>query len=440
MRTLNIDITNIGSMPIDQHIKKLTPYIAQIKQKLQKGDGDFAFANVIDDQQMLNAVKALATQKKKLHPCMIFVIGIGGSNLGTMAIQEALFGRLYNDLNSDMQIYFADTVDSDYMHSLLVIADTALKDGKQIVVNVISKSGKTTETIANFELFLQLLKKHCPQDYADYIVVTTDKDSSLWQLAMQAHWAALEIPCNVGGRFSVLSAVGLFPLAMIDVDIDALLEGAKHMRDVCLGDSDNVATHNIAVKTAAWQYALLQDGYNISNLFLFSNELRGLGKWWRQLVGESLGKAQKEDGTKNIQAIVPMMSLGSTDLHSVGQLYLANVAKVTTQFVMAEQNHFDIKLPDYAEYFDKLVPNIQHKSLANIMHAIVIGVQKAYAKKGLPFCTITLPEKNAHYVGQFLQYKMFEICYLGYLLEVNPFDQPEVEAYKSETRKILAYE
>ncbi len=436
MKTLKVDIADVGELNIAQHIQKLTPYIEQIKQEMQRGyDGDFAFAHVIDDKHMLNAVKTLAEQKKQLHPSMIFVIGIGGSNLGTMAVVQALFGSLYNDLDPDMQIYFADTVDTDYIHSLLVLAEVALKNGKQILVNVISKSGKTTETIANFELFLQLLKQYRAQDYADYIVATTDKGSPLWQLAYNEHWATLEIPAKVGGRFSVFSAVGLFPLAMLDVDIDALLEGAKHMRNACLRESDNVA-----MQTAAWQYALLQDGYNIANLFLFSNELGSVGKWWRQLVGESLGKAHKKDGAKNERAVVPIVSLGSTDLHSVGQLYLANVAKIATQFVMVEQNHFNITLPDYAEYFDQFVPNIQSKSLANIMHAIVQGVQKAYAKKGLPFYTVTLPEKNAHCVGEFLQYKMFEICYLGYLLEVNPFDQPEVEAYKSETRKILAHE
>lgn len=441
MNTLKVEIVDIVKQGVAQHITTLTQHISQVQQEMQKGyTTDFAFAHLLDDATMLNNVKTLAEQKKKLHPSILFVIGIGGSNLGTMAIQQALFGTMYNDQTPDMQIYYADTVDSDYIHSLFVVAENALKDGKQILVNVISKSGKTTETIANFELFLELLKKHRPQDYADYIVATTDKDSPLWQLATQAHWAMLAIPAKVGGRFSVFSPVGLFPLCMIDVDIDALLEGAKHMREVCLRDSDNVATHNCAIQTAAWQFALLQQGYDISNLFLFSNELRAVGRWWRQLMGESLGKAHKVDGKKNEQTWVPIMSVGSTDLHSVGQLYLANVAKIITQCVVVEQNHFELKVPDFAQYFDQLVQNIQNKSLQHIMHAIVQGVQKAYAKKDLPFCTITLPEKNAHYLGQLLQYKMFEICYMGYLLEVNPFDQPEVEAYKSETREILAHE
>jgi glucose-6-phosphate isomerase len=245
----------------------------------------------------------------------------------------------------------------------------------------------------------------------------------------------LKIPAQLGGRFSVLSAVGLFPLCMIDIDIDQLLAGARYMRDICLSNEDNYA-----VQTAAWQYALLQQGYDISNLFLFSNELQSCGKWWRQLMGESLGKAQSIDGQKNEQTFVPTVSVGSTDLHSVGQLYLANVAKIITQFVVVEQNHFELMLPDYAKFFSPLVKDIQNKSLADIMRAIFSGVQKAYIKKDLPFCTVTFPEKNAYYIGQFLQYKMFEICYIAKLLNIDPFDQPEVETYKIETREILSRE
>lgn len=436
MKYIHIDIADVVGLSqsvINQQIKKLKPYIKEIHRDIAiNTETAYAFASVIDNHTMLKQVKQLADEKKKFRPAMIFVVGIGGSNLGTMAVQQVLLGCLYNDLNPTVQIYYVDTVDADYLHSLLSIAECALKDGKQILVNVISKSGKTTETIANFQLFLQLLKNCRPQAYADYIVATTDKNSQLWQLATQAHWATLEVPAQLGGRYSVFSPVGLFPLCMIDIDVDQLLEGARHMRDLCLQMQENPAA-----KTATWQYLLLQSGYDISNLFLFSNELQSCGKWWRQLMGESLGKAQSVDGQKNAQMLVPTVSVGSTDLHSVGQLYLANVVKIVTQFVVVEQNHFEIILPDYAQYFDPLVKDIQNRSLAEIMHAIVSGVQRAYTKKGLPFCTITFPEKNAYYVGQFLQYKMFEIYYIAKLLDINPFDQPEVEAYKSEIREIL---
>ena len=394
----------------------------------------YAFAYAIDDTATINTIKKTIAEKKKLNPAMLIVIGIGGSNLGTMAVQEALLGSLYNDTNPDLKIYYADTVDTDYLQSILSLAESTLKAGKNILLNLISKSGKTTESVANFELFLALLKKHRPENYSKMIVCTTDKDSSLWKLAVTQQFTTLEIPAQIGGRYSVFTAVGLFPLGMIGIDIDNLLEGARAMRTLCLQKEDNPAT-----QSAAWFFALLHKGYSVANLFLFSNELRSCGAWWRQLVGESLGKAQTRSGTPNNLPIVPTISIGTTDLHSVGQLYFADITKIITQFVVIEKDRSSLTLPDYKEY-DALVPHIQNKSISHIMHAIVAGVQKAYAEKKMPFCTVTLPEKNAYYIGQFLIYKMFEAIYLAQLLDVNAFDQPEVELYKKEVRAILAQE
>ena len=431
------DIDHAGMVEselIDAYIEQLTPEMAHLASA--PNANEYAFAHLARDKEIYTRVCAVADEQKALHPCMLIVVGIGGSNLGTIAVQQALFGRLYNDLDPSLQIYYADTVDTDYIHSILTIAEGHLKQGKHILVNVVSKSGKTTETLVNFELFLQLLKKYRPNDYADSIVVTTDKDSPLWQVAKQAAWKTIEIPSSVGGRFSVLSPAGLFPLAMIDIDIKELLEGAAYSATQCVKKE----RANPAAASAAWQYALCKKGYALSNLFLFSNELRGLGKWWRQLMAESLGKATKRDGVPNKDVLVPIVSLGTTDLHSMGQLYLANIAPIITTFVTFEQERFDYTVPSYPEQFDRLVANIQGKSVAGIMKTVVQGVKKAYKKQNLPYRSIILPEKSAYYVGQFLQQSMFEVVYVGYLLGVNPFDQPAVELYKQETRELLANE
>ncbi len=435
MKRMITDINHAGMIEaelIDAYIEQLAP---EIKQCASGGQTAYAFADLGSDKELHKQVSALADEKKALHPCMLIVVGIGGSNLGTMAVQQALFGRLYNDLSPSLQIYYADTVDTDYLHSILTVAEEHLKQGKRILVNVVSKSGKTTETIVNFELFLHLLKKYHPNDYADSIVVTTDKDSLLWQMAQQAGWNKLTVPTSVGGRYSVLSPVGLFPLAMLDIDIKELLEGAAYSATQCV-KKDRA---NPAAASAAWHYALCKKGYAVSNLFLFSNELRGLGKWWRQLMAESLGKAIKRDGTPNKDALLPIMSLGTTDLHSMGQLYLANIMPIMTTFITFDQERFDYTVPDYPP-FDQLVANIQGACVADIMKTVVQGVKKAYKQEGLPYRTITLPEKSAYYIGQFLQQSMFEVVYIGYLLGVNPFDQPAVELYKQKTRELLANE
>lgn len=396
-------------------------------------DNAYAFCLLPDDDEMHRAVMALVEQKKGLSPTLLIVIGIGGSNLGTLAIQQAVYGLFYNELKPAVRIYYADTVDADYVTNIMALAREELEQGGRILINVISKSGTTLETVTLFEFFLHLLKTYHPQDYADYLVVTTEKDSLLWQLAMREGWSLLAIPAQVGGRYSVFSAVGLFSLALIGVDIANLLDGARHMVEQCLKKDQT----NPAVKAAAWQYALCKEGYAISNMFLFSNALHGLGSWWRQLIGESLGKAHKCDGVPNKDVMVPIVSMGTTDLHSVGQLYLAHIVPIMTTFVCVEKEHDQSSVP---KQFDPLVAHAQNRSISSIMKIILKAVKKTYARQQLPYRTILLPMKNAYSIGQFLQQSMFEVVYIAYLMGVNPFDQPAVELYKHETRELLANE
>lgn len=437
MKRVATEITQSGLVCTDllhTYIQQLAPEIELLKNAHHQND--YAFTLLPNNTNICKEVITLATAKKKLNPSIIFVIGIGGSNLGTLAIQQALLGQLYNDITDNIKIYYIDTTDTTYINQMLSIAEAHLKKEASILLNVISKSGKTTETIANFELFLSLLKQYYPENHAEYIVITTEKNSILWLLAQKESWQTLEIPAKVGGRYSVFSAVGLFPLAMINIDIENLLKGAQQATNLCL-KSDHT---NPAALSAAWQYALCKEGYHISNLFVFSNELLGLCKWWKQLVAESLGKEKKRDGIPNKDAILPITSLGSTDMHSIGQLFLANIIPIATTFVVLETKEQSPIIPHYDEQFNNLIANIQGKSLTTISKSIFQGIKKTYKIKELPYRTITIPEKNAYCVGQFLQQAMFEIVYLGYLLGVYPFDQPAVELYKQETRKILAHE
>jgi len=390
-------------------------------------DSDYASINLPFDQARLTTIQALVEKKLVLKPTALVVIGIGGSNLGTQAIQVALQGTMYNQLNPSLKVYWVDTVDSDYIAQIIMNIEQELKQGNNIIINVVSKSGTTTETIANFEVFLALLKKYKPNDYAKYIVATTDKDSQLWHLAQQEQFAMLEIPKNVGGRFSVFSSVGLFPLGLLKVDLDQLLAGARDMVDQCIENSST----NYAMVSASIIFAQMQQNKNIHDTFLFAKSLEYVGAWYRQLVGESLGK----DG----KGITPTISIGSIDLHSVAQLYLGGPNDKVTTFIEIHENKTTVKVPTMLA-FDKLVPNIQGRSLFSIMYAILNGTQKAYQNNKRPFMVIQLPEISAYTIGQLLQMKMIEIMYLGFLLEVNPFDQPHVELYKKETRKILNHE
>lgn len=416
--------------------QKLLPELERIKTTLKHGyETEYASFNLVQDRDLVKTVAAAAHEKKKLSLSSIVLIGIGGSNLGTMAAQEAVLGTLYNLCANCIKIFYAHTIDSDYIAEILMHVERDLKQGGNVLLNVVTKSGTTTETIANFEVFLELLKRYRP-DYAKYIVATTDKNSPLWHLAQNNHWTVLEVPKNVGGRYSVFSAVGLFPLALLGVDIEQLRDGARTLLQGCL---DQSIEHNPAALSALIKYIHYQQKITINDLFLFSVSLESIGKWYRQLMGESIGKEYAKNGQKVEVGITPTVSIGSTDLHSVGQLYLAGPSDKFTTFVTLEKMHTKLAVPNFPEFND-CVPHIQQKPLAHIMDAIVRGTKQAYQQKQRPFCSLILSEKSPFMIGQFLQLFMCEMVYLAYLLEVNPFDQPGVELYKQQTREILAYE
>lgn len=256
-------------------------------------------------------------------------------------------------------------------------------------------------------------------------MVTTDQGSMLWKWAVEYNVIVLAIPKIVGGRYSVFSAVGLFPLGMMNVAIEQLCTGAESVIDSCIGAGDT----NIAAVRAVLLFAQYKKNIPIHDLFLFSVDLKSIGRWYRQLMAESLGK----DG----KGLMPTISIGSTDLHSMAQLYLGGPNNRFTTFVTIEKSKSNIVLPTFDD-FEKLVANIQGIPVSSIMQAIFNSVYTVYKKQQLPFCSITLPEKSAFYVGQLLQTMMMEIMYLGFLFGVNPFDQPHVQLYKKETRKLLA--
>jgi glucose-6-phosphate isomerase len=177
----------------------------------------------------------------------------------------------------------------------------------------------------------------------------------------------------------------------------------------------------------------------VHNTFVFSKDLQAFGYWYRQLVGESIGKKYDRSGAVVEVGIIPTVTVGSTDLHSLAQLYLSGPRIVSTTFLSVKASKTTVSLPVYPE-FDDFVVNIQGKTVFSIISAIMNGIKVAYKNDNRPYMQVVLPDKTAKSIGQLLQWKMVEIIYLGYLLEVNPFDQPQVELYKTETRKILARE
>jgi glucose-6-phosphate isomerase len=397
-------------------------------------DSVYASINLSNDRQLAQNVKNLAAQKLSYNPEMVIVIGIGGSSLGTRAVHEAINGTLYNEISKRPRLYFVESIDSDYTTIVLKLAEQVLHAGKTIIVTIVTKSGTTTETIVNGALFVDLLQKFYGDSHTKYVVAITDLNSKLYHAARKAGYDVLEIPENVGGRFSVLSAVGLFPLALVGIDIDKLIDGARSVGELVCSQP---IEHNDSARNAVIKYVhYVRDRININDMFIFSLNWAALGHWYRQLMGESIGKMHDRTGKVVERGITPTVSIGTIDLHSVGQLYLGGPRDKFITFVYAQERTSLVE--PQLELFSSLVPHVAGKTLSHIKRAIFDGVIKAYSDQQRPFVVCEIAQSDEYEIGKFLQMYMFEMIYLGYLLQVNPFDQPQVELYKTETRKILA--
>jgi len=351
----------------------------------------------------------------RYNPDAVFLIGIGGSNLGALAVMAALTGV------EGPQLYTADTIDDNAFDDLKQQAQMLLDGGKKIVCIIISKSGSTMETVINASLFIDLLNDY-KQPLADSVVVITDAGSRLESYARAHEIPLLTIPVAVGGRYSVFTAAGLFPLALCGVNIDALCRGAA-----------DESRFEWAADSAAIIYNNYREGRVIHDIFTFAPEFALLGAWYRQLMGESLGKITVAEPFLPT-GITPTVSIGTTDLHSVAQLYLSGPNISFTTFI-ARRYIASHTIP----IVSGLTPHeVAGKTLAEVKTAIFTGVRTAYEQMDRRFCVIEFDVVDAQTIGAFLYGKMIEIVYLGRLLGVNPFDQPQVELYKQNTQAILA--
>ncbi|MGF7229131.1 MAG: hypothetical protein ACQR33_04060 [Candidatus Saccharibacteria bacterium] len=427
---LQLTTEHAGGAPQDI-LASLEPYTDRLREIRQTAtyQAPESSLNLPDDQALFAAAQELAAQKVTPALKYSIVVGIGGSNLGTKAVYDALLG--YGDVMQPQRfpkMLFAETSDAEWLNRATELLAT-LTQPEEILITLISKSGGTTETLANFEIIMHAVHAKFG-DASERVVVITDQDSNLWNAAQAKHIACLSLPNTVGGRYSVLSAVGLFPLASVGIDITVLREGASQQLDHCLTGPNNFAAQSAAVLATQ-----LHAGKCINDNFFFHPELESLGKWYRQLMGESIGKEKTRDGQVAHVGITPTVSLGSTDLHSVGQLYLGGPKDKITTFISARPT-VPIAVPR-ERIFPELVPMIDGKTASDIMTAILEGVKVAYQNTELPYMEVILDTIDEQSLGAFLQFKMLEIMYLGQLLNVNSFDQPSVEAYKIETKRLL---
>ncbi|EOS26889.1 glucose-6-phosphate isomerase [Lachnospiraceae bacterium 3-1] len=351
---------------------------------------------------------------------VLVVIGIGGSYLGARAAVEFLRHGFYNIVSKEIrktpEIYFAgNSISSSYLAELIeVIGD------RDFSVNVISKSGTTTEPAIAFRVFKEILeKKYGKEGAAKRIYATTDKArGALKGLATEEGYETFVVPDDVGGRFSVLTAVGLLPIAVSGADIDKLMEGAAAGREMALNQP---FAENDAMQYAAVRNILLRKGKFIEVLANYEPSLHYVSEWWKQLYGESEGKDQK--------GIFPAAVDLTTDLHSMGQ-FIQDGARIMFETVMSvEKSRHTVKINEEPVDLDGL-NYLAGKDMDFVNKNAMNGTILAHTDGNVPNLVVNIPEQNEYYLGELFYFYEFACGLSGYLLGVNPFNQPGVESYK----------
>ena len=387
----------------------------------------------------LTAVKGVVRSLQETTENLV-VLGIGGSALGNIALHAALNPATYNllprELRNGPRLFVLDNVDPHLVAQTLTFIGADDPDFRSTVVNVISKSGETAETAAQFIIARSILKRKLGEDSARHIVAITDAAKGTMRAICDAEgYATLPVPDGVGGRFSVLSPVGLFSAAMCGIDVDALLDGAADMDRRC---SNTNLLQNPAAILAWLLIELARRGKPIHVLMPYCNALLSLADWFRQLWAESLGKRFDLADNEVFAGATPVKALGATDQHSQIQLYREGPNDKVIGFLEVERFGDDVEIPS-----DLDVENLRYlqgKTLGQLLNAEKAATEYALVESERPNFTIRFPRLDAHAVGQFIQLWEITTAYAGLMLRINTYDQPAVETGKKATFGLMGRE
>ena len=353
------------------------------------------------------------------------VLGIGGSALGN----KALYNALKTERKLKKKLFVYDNVDPVYLKEILDSIEL-----ENTIFNVITKSGTTAETMAGYMILTDLIKREFPEDYRQRIVITTDKEKGfLRQVIKDEGYQSFIVPDNVGGRFSVLTDVGLLSSAFVGIDIDALLAGAGAMRSRCENPD---LYENPAYLNGLLHYLYMREGKNISVMMPYSNSLYDFADWYRQLWAESLGKRRDLKRREIFVGQTPVKALGTTDQHSQVQLYTEGPFDKVFTFLKVEKFHHDYKIPNLHPDREE-VSYLGGKMLSELLNAECLATQIALTQAGRPNCTLVFPEISEYHIGEMIVLYEIQTVFTGKLLNINPLDQPGVEAGKIATYALM---
>lgn len=430
MKNITLDINKLDATTKDA-VSKLAAKANECNATLQNGNGagnDFLgwlhLPSSITEEELADIENTAKVLREKCE--IVVAVGIGGSYLGTKAVVEALnnsFDWLQTERKNPVILYAGNNIGEDYLYEL-----SEVLKGKQFGIINISKSGTTTEPALAFRILKKQLEESVGKEEAKHriVAITDAKKGALRTLADKEGYKTFIIPDNVGGRFSVLTPVGLLPIAVAGISIRDLVAGAVAIEKAT--DVSAAFDKNISAIYAAARNALYNSGKKIEILANFHPKLHYIAEWWKQLYGESEGK----DGKGIFPASVDL----TTDLHSMGQWIQEGERSIFETVISVEQPDHKVTIPSDEENLDGL-NFLAGKRVDEVNKMAELGTQLAHVDGGVPNIKITIPEVSAYYIGQ-LFYFFERACGIsGYMLEVNPFNQPGVEAYKKNMFALL---
>ncbi len=431
MEHFKIDISKVTGFVSEETIRSYEDKVLKSNEELHNKSGkgsDFLGWLDLPSSITKEHIADIEDTAKKIRSLAdyVVVIGIGGSYLGAKAVIDALsgsFDHLQTNRKNPVVLYAGQNIGEDYSHELLEL----LKD-KSFAVVVISKSGTTTEPAIAFRLLKQLMEeKYSTDELKDRIVAITDeKKGALRILANQEGYKTFVIADNIGGRYSVLTPVGLLPIAIAGFDIQKFVEGARFMENQTKpGVSFD---ENPATIYAATRNALYNDGKAIEILVNYQPKLHYLAEWWKQLYGESEGKENK--------GIFPASVDFTTDLHSMGQWIQEGVRNIFETVVSVATPNKNVAVPEDAANLDSL-NYIAGKRIDEVNKMAALGTLVAHVDGGVPNIKLEIPKLDEYYLGELLYFFEKACGISGYTLDINPFDQPGVEAYKKNMFALL---
>lgn len=436
---LRLDFNNmmkecIGERGIDiSELQGIIPQCETAVELLEQKRGSMQWRGLPYNQEdILKDVKSAAESIRRRFDNFV-VLGIGGSALGPIAVHQALCHLRYNELEKDRRngprFYVEDNVDPERMAALLDVIDV-----ENTAFNVITKSGSTSETMAQLLIITGILREKLGDEIGDRIIATTDRNrGNLIKIARDLNLTTLYVPDGVGGRFSELCPVGLLPAAVCGIDIDGLLAGARYMDELC---SSRRIMENPACMLAALEVIAMQKEHNISVMMPYADSLRYFADWYAQLWAESLGKRYDNNGKEVFCGQTPVKALGVTDQHSQVQLYTEGPFDKVITFIGVERFRREVMIPHAYDHI-RDVAFLSGHTLNDLISAERYATEYAVKKSGHLSKTIMLPEVNPFTIGQLICLLEMQTAYAGELLNINAFDQPGVEEGKTATYALL---